>query len=178
MKTSIAVLAILLATTGAFAQHYSASVPLSRQDAQLMSAVWPKIREAAQFDDIDWRSVGLTRAPGDSAAQDFLAAHWGELRKAARFEDIDWQRTGYRESARNDLSYRSAGPFTSEEADALSRVWGEIRKAANFTDIDWRSVGLKRAPGDSTARSIMETHWSSLRQAARFEDIDWDAIRS
>jgi hypothetical protein len=142
-----------------------------------MSAVWPNIREAARFEDIDWRSVGLARAPGDWAAQSFVAAHWGALREAARFEDIDWPETaGYRESARNDLSYRTAGPFTSEEAEALSRVWGEIRKAGNFHDIDWRSVGLKRAPGDSTARNIMETNWGTLRQAATFEDIDWNGL--
>jgi hypothetical protein len=143
-----------------------------------MSAVWPKIREAARFEDIDWRSVGLTHAPGDRQAQSLLAEHWGTLRQAAAFEDIDWRETaGYGESARNDLTYRDAGPFTSEEAAALSRVWGEIRKAASFNDIDWHAVGLRRAPGDSTARSIMETNWGSIRQAARFEDIDWDATK-
>lgn len=179
MKTSIAILAILVATTAAFAQRDTASGPFTRQDAQLMSAVWPKIREAARFDDIDWPSVGLTRAPGDRQAQNVLASNWGALREAARFEDIDWRETaGYRESARNDLSYGNSGPFTGEEADALSRVWGQIRPAANFKDINWRSVGLKRAPGDSTARSVIETHWGTLRQAANFEDIDWDAVTS
>ena len=178
MKAMIAFLAILFTTTGAFAQRDYASGygPFTSQDAELMSAVWPKIREAARFEDIDWRSVGLARAPGDRVAHSVLAEHWGALRKAAEFEDIDWSGiTGYRESGRDDLSYRGLSPFTSEESAALSRVWGEIRKAADFRDIDWHAVGLRRAPGDSTARSIMETQWHALRQAARFEDIDWGA---
>ena len=179
MKATIAILAMLFASTGAFAQYHSASGsgPFTRQDAELMSAVWPKIREAARFEDIDWRSVGLARAPGDWAAQSVLAENWDALRKAAEFDDIDWSRiAGYRETSRNDLAYRGAGPFTGEEAAALSRVWGEIRKAASFRDIDWHAVGLRRAPGDSTARGIMETHWPTLRQAGRFGDIDWAAM--
>ena len=179
MKTSTAILAFLLVTTGALAQRDSASWsgPFTTQDAQLMSAVWPKIREAARFEDIDWRSVGLARAPGDRAAQSKVSAHWGAIREASRFEDIDWRAiAGYRESAADDLRYGNAGPFTSEEAEAMSRAWGEIREAANFDDIDWRSIGLRRPPGDSTAREIMETHWGTVRQAGRFEDIDWDAL--
>jgi hypothetical protein len=147
-----------------------------------MSAVWPEIREAARFEDIDWRSVGLTRPPGDWAAQSVLAENWSTLRKAAEFEDIDWSAiSGNRQWNRNDSTYRgsspfSSSPFTSDEAAALSRVWGEIRKAANFRDINWRAVGLRRAPGDSTARSIMESQWHTLRQAGRFEDIDWGTV--
>jgi hypothetical protein len=179
MKATIAILAAMLfASPTAFAQYRSGSGygPFTQQDAELMSAVWPKIREAARFEDIDWRSVGLARPPGDWQAQSVLAENWDALRKAATFEDVDWDKiSGYRGLDRGDLSYRGS-PFTAEEAAALSRVWGEIRKAASFRDIDWHAVGLRRAPGDSTARSIMETQWPTLRQAGRFEDIDWGAV--
>jgi hypothetical protein len=62
-----------------------------------MSAVWPEIREAESFEQIDWRAAGLGVAPGDARARRLMAAHWGTLREAARFSDIDWEATiGYR----------------------------------------------------------------------------------
>ena len=68
----------------------SSSSPFSRQDAQLMSSVWPKIREAADFDDIDWKAVGLARPPGNSNAQRLMADNWSRLRTEPRFDHIDW----------------------------------------------------------------------------------------
>jgi hypothetical protein len=67
------------------------SGPFSRQEAELLSRVWPEIRQAAAFEDIDWRAVGLSRAPGDSTARRLMATHWGSLRRAADFRDIDWE---------------------------------------------------------------------------------------
>ena len=58
-----------------------------------MSRAWGQIREAAEFDNIDWRSAGLLRAPGSSEARRVMATNWGTLREAARFEDIDWATT-------------------------------------------------------------------------------------
>jgi len=62
-----------------------------------MSLAWGRIRQAAQFDDIDWRAMGVSRRPGDRDARRLASRYWGELRKAEHFEDIDWQKTtGYR----------------------------------------------------------------------------------
>jgi hypothetical protein len=58
-----------------------------------MSRVWGRIRTAADFDDIDWRSVGLSGAPGSREARRIMARNWGALREAERFEDIDWAAT-------------------------------------------------------------------------------------
>jgi hypothetical protein len=57
-----------------------------------MSRVWPRIREATAYDDIDWRAIGI-REPGDRDAHRLMAGHWGQLREAAEFEDIDWNAT-------------------------------------------------------------------------------------
>ena len=65
----------------------------ARDDAAALSRAWGQIREAAEFDDIDWRSAGLQRAPGSSEARRVMATNWGTLREAARFEDIDWATT-------------------------------------------------------------------------------------
>jgi hypothetical protein len=59
--------------------------------------VWPEIREAANFGDINWRAMGFSGAPGDRDARRIMSRYWGELREAGSFEDIDWQATtGYR----------------------------------------------------------------------------------
>lgn len=65
----------------------------TRDDEAALSRAWGQIREAAEFDDIDWRSAGLLRAPGSSEARRVMATNWGTLREAARFEDIDWATT-------------------------------------------------------------------------------------
>jgi hypothetical protein len=188
MKAMIAIFATLLVAGAAHAQRYS-SGPFTPPEAEVMSAVWPKIREAARFEDIDWRAVGLSRAPGDRAAQNLMAQRWDSLREAAAFDDIDWASIagygaagGYRQHPRGYSGDRDRngernrfGPFTSDEAAVMRSVWPEIREAADFRDIDWRAEGLRRAPGDSTARRIMETHWDQLREAADFYDIDWRA---
>ena len=65
--------------------------PFTREEARVLRNVWPTIREAANFYDIDWRSVGLARAPGSREARRFMADDWGSLRRAAEFDDIDWR---------------------------------------------------------------------------------------
>ncbi len=65
--------------------------PFTRQEAHALRSVWPTIREAANFYDINWRSVGLARAPGDRRARRFMADDWGSLRRAAQFDDINWR---------------------------------------------------------------------------------------
>ncbi len=65
--------------------------PFTRDEARDLRAVWPRIREAENFQDINWRSVGLERAPGDRQARRFMAEDWGSLRRAEQFDDIDWR---------------------------------------------------------------------------------------
>lgn len=71
--------------------------PYAREDFEEMSRVWSKIRQAARYDDINWRGLGLSAAPGGHEARRLTGKYWNELRKAAQFEDINWQATtGYR----------------------------------------------------------------------------------
>ncbi len=65
--------------------------PFTKQEARELSEVWPKIREANSYSDINWKSVGLKDAPGDRDARAFMAGHWDSLKRAARFDDIDWR---------------------------------------------------------------------------------------
>lgn len=184
MKFSLPAFAILVLSAVGVAQADSFSSPFSRQDARVMSGVWHEIREAGEFADINWRSVGLSAAPGDLEARRFVAEHWSNLRTAAAFDDIDWRASGYqggdrsapraRAETRNSYNEQT-GPFTRQEARTLRRVWPRIRDAANFDDINWRSVGLARAPGDRAARDFIAGDWDSLRRAAQFDDIDWRA---
>jgi hypothetical protein len=144
-----------------------------------MSSVWPKIREARDFDDIDWKAVGLSRPPGNSSAQRLMADNWSRLRTESRFDDIDW--SDGRDYGNRDYGSRTSaqhydeetGPFTREEAHQLSAVWSKIRDANSFADVDWKAVGLSRAPGDRQAQAFVTAHWNSLRRAERFDDIDW-----
>lgn len=173
MKVTIAILATVLTALGASAQQNQS--PFNGRDAELMSAAWPQIREAASFEDINWEAVGLDGPPGDRDARRVMASNWGSLRSANRFSDIDWRATtGERSSSNSDRNRDENGPFTSQEAALMSAAWPEIREAGSFNDINWKSIGLARAPGDRDAREIMETHWDSLRRAANFRDIDWE----
>jgi hypothetical protein len=174
MGLKIATFTILMLSAVGIAQAGSSSSPFSRQDEQLMSSVWPKIREARDYDDIDWKAVGLARPPGDSNAQRLMADNWSSLRKESRFDDIDWR--DVRDSGDRTSAQRydeDTGPFTRDEARQLSAVWSKIRQANSFADIDWKAVGLSRAPGDREAQAFTTAHWDSLRRAEKFDDIDW-----
>ncbi len=65
--------------------------PFTREEARVLRSVWSTIREAENFNDINWRSLGLARAPGDRDARRFMAEDWDSLRRAAQFDDIDWR---------------------------------------------------------------------------------------
>ena len=174
LKLAFATITILVLSAAGVARADSYSSPFSRHDEQLMSRVWPEIREARDFDNINWRSVGLSHAPGDSSAQRLMAENWSRLRTADRFDDIDW--SAVRDSGSRTVAQRydeDTGPFSREEARELSSVWPTIRKASSFADVDWKAVGLSRAPGDREAQAFVTAHWDSLRRAERFEDIDW-----
>jgi hypothetical protein len=184
MKLKLATFAILAFSAVGIAQAQSSSSPFTRGEAGVMSRVWSEIRQARDFGDINWRSVGLAGAPGNFEAHRLMADHWSQLRGAAEFYDIDWRAIRYEDRGRSpQRTYgdargaydADAGPFTREEARALRNVWPTIREAANFYDINWRSVGLARAPGSRQARRFMADDWGSLRRAAQFDDIDWRA---
>jgi hypothetical protein len=190
MRLAIAILVTLAATTAAHAQSRDGFTgPLTGYEAELMSEVWSEIREAEDFENINWRAHGFNRAPASPEAQRFLAANWDELRREERFSNIDWdeyydrptrsnraQRYGQAQRGfpENETGYNDS-PFTRDEAAALSRAWGQIREAASFEDINWRAAGLSGAPGDREARRIMSRNWGELREAGRFEDINWQA---
>jgi len=70
---------------------YEDTGPFTREEARRLSAVWSTIRGAENFHDINWRSVGLARAPGDREARRFMAEDWSSLRRAERFDDINWR---------------------------------------------------------------------------------------
>jgi hypothetical protein len=157
--------------------------PLAPDDAEALASVWPHIREAARFEDINWASFGLARPPGTSDARRILAANWSAARREARFEDIDWDEIVDDRDLQSNryaggFGARAANPFARDEAQVMSRVWDRIRFAATFDDIDWRDVGLSGPPGDREARRIMATYWGQLREAEQFEDIDWTATTS
>jgi len=188
MRFTIAILVMLFAGATAQAQHRDGFTgPLTGYEAELLSEVWPEIRQADRFEDINWRAHGLNRAPASDEAQRFLAANWSTLRREERFANIDWdeyydqparssraERYGRVENGANERGYNTS-PFTREEAAQLSKAWGQIREAARFEDINWRAAGFSGAPGNRDARRIMSQNWGQLREAGRFEDINWQA---
>ena len=186
MRLAIAILGALIAATAAQAEKRDGFTgPLTGYEAELLSDVWYEIREAEHFEDINWPSHGLNRAPASPEAQQFLAAHWAELRREERFGDIDWDELGEKRSRRAERHARvvsgSPGgerrygdsPFPREDSAAMSLAWGRIRQAARFDDIDWRAMGVSRRPGDRDARRLTSRYWGELRKAEHFEDIDW-----
>jgi hypothetical protein len=191
MKLTIAMFATLLAT-GVFAQGRAGAYygPFTDAEAQLMSAVWPEIRQAARFEDINWPAHGLNRAPGSRDVQRLMATNWGEIREAPRFEQVDWDELvedRAPQTSRNERSserfeqqfpgpFTGYGPFTRDEAGVLATLWPSIREAASFDDINWRAHGLAQAPGDADARRLLAANWDEARRHQRFADIDWDAI--
>lgn len=65
--------------------------PFNDWEAEQMSRVWPEIRSARSFNQINWDAVGLDRAPGDYEARRIMAEHWDSLREAENFGDINWE---------------------------------------------------------------------------------------
>lgn len=158
--------------------------PFTRDEAATLSRIWPEIREAEEFADIDWRAYGLQRAPGDADARRILAASWHEVRRESRFEDIDWDdvvderdlATSRRHAGGFGGGASATGPFTQHEAALMSQVWSRIREVPAYDEIDWSAVGLSGPPGDRAARRIMASNWQRLREAERFDDIDWATV--
>jgi hypothetical protein len=159
--------------------------PFTSYEAQTLSEVWPDIRKAAHFEDINWSTHGLSRAPGSREAQRVLSDNWDELRREEHFADIDWDdysaRSGRAErygraesgSVADEGGYHNS-PYSHEDYEEMSRVWTQIRQAPHYEDINWRGVGLSSPPGDPDARRLTSRYWDELRKAAHFEDINWE----
>ena len=177
MRLAIALVLGLMIGAAAYAQGRAG--PFTGHEAEQLSEVWPQIREAAHFADINWSAHGLSRAPGSSEAQRILSDNWSELRREQHFADIDWAdysdaRSSQTERyARADSDSLEGGyhnsPYTHEEFDEMSR------QAAHYDDINWHGLGLAAAPGGHEARRLTGKYWSELRKAAQFEDINWQA---
>jgi hypothetical protein len=175
MKATIALFANLLIAAGAYAGPQYSDGPFTPQEAAVMSAVWPRIREAARYEDIDWRSVGLSRPPGDREARSLTAENWSRLREAGSFEDIDWRTTtgyrgygGYGEDRARDRGrrYRDAEPRYRDSDDRRSddrygRYDGYAGRAGPYT----------AAEADALAAV-----WPEIREAQSYEDIDWRSV--
>jgi hypothetical protein len=191
MKILIAIVATMMTGAVLGQGRIGSTGPFTGYEADVLNDVWPEIRQAEDFEDINWRAHGLERAPGTREAQRFLATNWDEARQSERFASIDWDalagggfNSGRRDQRANDRFGRQypaddvdvddeVGPFTRQEAAVLSRLWPQIREAASYEDIDWRAYGV-RAPGDRDAQRIMSRNWGEYREAGRFEDINWE----
>jgi hypothetical protein len=190
MKITLAILAALFVATGAWSQVRAYYGPFTDAEAQALSAVWPEIREAANYEDINWPRIGLNRPPGSRDVQRMMSENWDELRRAPRFEAIDWNRyVGASRTSRYERErssdrfeqrfpgpFTGYGPFTRDESQILAELWPQIREAARFDDINWGAFGLARPPGDAYARDVMATNWDAVRREDRFQDIDWDRV--
>ena len=73
MRLLIAVIVMLITGTVALAQSRDYSGPFTGYEAEALSDVWPEIRGAAHFEDINWRAHGLSGPPGNSEAQRLLS---------------------------------------------------------------------------------------------------------
>ena len=183
MKLNLATSIVFMFFAVGIAQADSSYSPFSRQETEVIRSVWPDIRQARDFADIDWRSVGFRSAPGDEEAQRLMSEHWTRLRGAAEFDDIDWRAirddedrsSGPNRGDRGRDYTGDTGPFSRDDARQMRAAWPKIREAENYVDINWRAIGFARAPGDRAAREFMAERWESLRRAAKFDDIDWQA---
>ena len=65
-KLIASVLAFIVGSSSVLAQQDRASQagPYTDQEAQLMIAVWPTVRGAARYEDINWAALSLAGAPG------------------------------------------------------------------------------------------------------------------
>src|SRR5690554_2004126 len=97
MRLIVAIVAAVCVMAAVPAQEDNAS-PFTRWEVEQLSEVWPHIRTAGRFEDINWEAMGFRSAPGDAEARRLMEEHWGELRVAENFQDINWEATtGYRE---------------------------------------------------------------------------------
>jgi hypothetical protein len=170
MKLAIAIVAAIVTGTALAQGRFTG--PFTGYEAEALSDVWPEIREAARFEDINWRAHGLDRAPGTPEAQRMLSANWNELRREARFENIDWDE--YYDSRYSDGRYSDGRYSRSDERYARSSRSDRYGRAETGFPEDER--GYNDSPFTREEAAAMSRAWGQIREAARFEDINWRAM--
>lgn len=69
--------------------------PFLQSDYQTLSALFPQIRSAANWSDINWAAHGGKPQLTDGV-ENFISSNWSAIRPAANFQDINWNAsTGY-----------------------------------------------------------------------------------
>jgi hypothetical protein len=80
--------------------------PFLQSDYQKLSALFPQIRSAANWNDINWDVIG-GKPQLTAGVEDFISANWRAIRPAANFQDINWNAgTGY--SGGTPIGYKPA----------------------------------------------------------------------
>lgn len=77
-------------------QTTAGNSPIQSQDFQAIAGLWPTIRSAARFEDINWAAHGFPNGPPVSPeTQAMLSQQWGVIRNAANLSDVNWQAQGF-----------------------------------------------------------------------------------
>lgn len=63
--------------------------PFLQSDYQKLAALFPQVRSAANWSDINWAAHG-GKPQLTAGVEDFIAANWNAIRPAANFQDINW----------------------------------------------------------------------------------------
>lgn len=97
----------------------SAASLMTAADKTFLSKVWPIVRVAAQWSDINWQAIGYPRGPLiSSAANSLMAELWPEIRVAAQFSHINWNAHAIPISAAQQIA-PSAFPSVSNYLDPV-----------------------------------------------------------
>ena len=83
-ESIVLVLGFFFGASGALAQLDLGGRPgpYTDEEAQLMIAVWPTIRGAARYEDVNWATLSPSGAPGSAEAQQLTSRYWETLRSA------------------------------------------------------------------------------------------------
>ncbi len=72
-------------------QAVAATQVMTDRDLQILRDVWPQVRSAANWTDINWSAIGMPQGPQLSPAADAAIKHvWPQVHVAARFDDVNW----------------------------------------------------------------------------------------
>lgn len=71
------------------AQQSYGDSPFQQSDYQALSSIFPQVRSAANWSDINWDALGGKPQLSDGV-ENFIASNWGAIRPAANFGDINW----------------------------------------------------------------------------------------
>jgi hypothetical protein len=63
--------------------------PFLQSDYLTLASLFPKVRSAANWNDINWSAIG-GKPQMSEGVENFIASNWGAIRPAANFSDINW----------------------------------------------------------------------------------------